>query len=85
MTDRTEDFTPMHADDIDPQIYDLYDEYCHGQMDRRTFFASASALSVAGAAGLAMAQSLIPRYAAAQTISFTDNRIKARYVLSQIS
>jgi carboxymethylenebutenolidase len=29
---------------------------------------------------LAMAQSLLPRYALAQTISFTDQRIKARYV-----
>ena len=30
--------------------------------------------------GLAMAQALLPRYAQAQTISFTDPRIKARYV-----
>ena len=29
---------------------------------------------------LAMAQSLFPRYADAQTISFTDSRIKAKYV-----
>lgn len=27
-----------------------------------------------------MAQALLPRYARAQTISFTDERIKARYV-----
>ena len=27
-----------------------------------------------------MAQALLPRYAQAQTISFTDPRIKARYV-----
>jgi len=32
------------------------------------------------AGGLAMAQSLLPRYAEAQTISFTDTRIKAQYV-----
>ena len=30
--------------------------------------------------GLAMAQALLPRYAEAQTISFTDTRIKAQYV-----
>jgi len=30
--------------------------------------------------GLAMAQALLPRYAEAQTISFTDSRIKANYV-----
>ncbi len=35
---------------------------------------------MAGVSGLAMAQALFPRYAQAQTISFTDERIKARYV-----
>ncbi len=63
--------------DIDPRIYTLYDEYCHGAMDRREFLAKAGALLVGG---MAMAQALFPRYANAQTISFTDPRIKANYV-----
>lgn len=62
---------------IDQRIYDLYDEYCHGGMDRREFL-KRSAVLVAG--GLAMAQALLPRYAQAQTVSFTDSRIKANYV-----
>ncbi|MEE4604675.1 MAG: dienelactone hydrolase family protein, partial [Desulfobacteraceae bacterium] len=70
----------MKKDTIDPKVYDLYDEYCHTQMTRRDFFNKASALAVVGGAGLAMAQALLPRYAEAQTISFTDERIKARYV-----
>jgi carboxymethylenebutenolidase len=63
--------------EIDQRIYELYDEYCHGRMDRREFLAKAAAMVVGG---LAMAQALFPRYAMAQTISFTDNRIKANYV-----
>ena len=63
--------------EIDRRIYDLYDEYCHGGMDRREFLAKA-AVAVVG--GLAMAQALFPRYVEAQTISFTDSRIKAKYV-----
>lgn len=63
--------------DIDPRIYSLYDEYCHGAMDRREFLAKAAALLVGG---MAMAQALFPRYANAQTISFTDPRIKTNYV-----
>ena len=63
--------------DIDPRIYSLYDEYCHGAMDRREFLAKAGALLVGG---MAMAQALFPRYANAQTISFTDPRIKTNYV-----
>ena len=63
--------------EIDQRVFDLYDEYCHGRIDRREFLARASALVVGG---LAMAQALLPRYALAQTISFTDARMKAQYV-----
>jgi carboxymethylenebutenolidase len=62
--------------EIDQRVFDLYDEYCHGRMDRRAFLRAASLI----AGGLAMAEALIPRYAKAQTISFTDERIKALYV-----
>ncbi|MBM3522262.1 MAG: dienelactone hydrolase family protein [Alphaproteobacteria bacterium] len=63
--------------DIDQRVFALYDEYCHGRIDRREFFAR-SAVAVVG--GLAMAHALLPQYARAQTISFTDPRIKATYV-----
>ena len=66
--------------DIDRRIYDLYDEYCHSGMTRREFLNKASAIAVVGASGLAMAQALLPRYAQAQTVSFTDERIKANYM-----
>ncbi|HJY75029.1 MAG TPA: dienelactone hydrolase family protein [Burkholderiales bacterium] len=70
----------MHAvtqAELDQQVYDLYDEYCHGRIDRREFIKRAGAL---GAGALAMAYGLMPDYARAQTISFTDSRIKAQYV-----
>jgi carboxymethylenebutenolidase len=75
----TEEFTMTEAVtqlEIDQRVFDLYDEYCHGRIDRRQFLLMASVV----AGGLAMAQSLLPRYAEAQTISFTDTRIKAQYV-----
>lgn len=67
---------PLTQLEIDQRVYDLYDEYCHGGIDRRTFLQRAALV----AGGLAMAQALLPRYAQAQTVSFTDERIKARYV-----
>jgi carboxymethylenebutenolidase len=63
--------------EIDQRVYDLYDEYCHGDIDRRQFLKRAAAL---GVAALAMAQGLLPNYARAQTVSFTDARIKGQYV-----
>lgn len=65
---------------IDQRVYDLYDQHCHGFIDRREFLARASALFIGGASALAMATALLPRYAEAQTVSFTDPRIKPRYV-----
>lgn len=61
--------------EIDQRVFDLHDEYCHGRIDRREFLARAAAVTVGG---LAMAQALFPRYAQAQTVSFTDSRIKGQ-------
>ena len=68
---------PVTQLEIDQRVFDLYDEYCHGAIDRREFLLRASTI-VAG--GLVMAQALFPRYAEAQTISFTDARMKGQYV-----
>jgi len=70
----------MTEESIDFKVYDLYDEYCHTQMTRRAFFKKASGIVVVGGSALVMAEALLPRYTAAQTISFTDERIKPRYV-----
>ncbi len=62
---------------IDQEVFDLYDEYCHGRIDRREFLRRSAAI---GTAGLAMANALLPDYARAETISPSDKRIKAQYV-----
>lgn len=61
----------MKNESIDPKVYNLYDEYCHTLMNRRNFLTVASSLAVVGGTGLAMAKAMLPRYAEAQTISFT--------------
>lgn len=66
----------LTQDWIDQRVFDLYDEYCHGRMDRRAFLERAALV----AGGLAMAHALLPNYARAQTVSFTDPKIKASYV-----
>ncbi|HEX4926811.1 MAG TPA: dienelactone hydrolase family protein [Burkholderiales bacterium] len=61
--------------EIDQKVFDLYDEYCHGRIDRREFLKRAGAMGM-----LAAATALLPDYARAQQVSFTDPRIKASYV-----
>ena len=65
---------------IDPRVFDLYDEYCHGRITRREFLSRAAAMTIGGVSALWMAQALLPRYAEAQTISFTDPRMTGTYV-----
>jgi carboxymethylenebutenolidase len=67
--------TAITQPEIDQQVFDLYDEYCHGRIDRREFLKRAGAIGA-----MSFALSLLPDYALAQTISFTDTRIKAQYV-----
>jgi len=74
MTERSSDR------ESEQRVFDLYDDYCHGRIDRRDFLLRAGALTVGGVSALTMAQALLPRYAEAQTISFTDPRIKGKYV-----
>ena len=62
------------------QVYDLYDDYCHGRIERRDFFTRAAALTIGGVSAVALAESMMPQYAEAQTVSFTDERIKPVYV-----
>ncbi|MEL7186076.1 MAG: dienelactone hydrolase family protein [Pseudomonadota bacterium] len=67
----------MNKEEIAAEIYDLYDEYCHGKIDRRQFFERAGAAAITG---VAMASALLPNYADAQEVLFTDERIKANWV-----
>jgi carboxymethylenebutenolidase len=62
---------PLTQIEIDQRVFDLYEEYCHGHMDRREFLQN---LRPSTAGGLAMVQSLLPRYRRAEMISFTARR-----------
>lgn len=67
------------ASDFAPEVLALFDQYVHGQIDRRGFLVGAArfAAGAAGAAGLLAA--LSPSFAAAQQVAPDDARLLAAY------
>jgi carboxymethylenebutenolidase len=63
---------------IPPQAYALYDQYAHGQIDRRQFVSSLSGL-VGAAATAGLLGALLPNYSLAEQVSFNDPTIIAEY------
>ncbi|MGO3345317.1 MAG: dienelactone hydrolase family protein [Marinomonas sp.] len=81
MTGITKDSTPTKSITHIPQAaFDWYDEYAHGDIDRRTFLSRLSTLSVAGLTLPVVAGALIPNYALAEQVSFNDADLNANYV-----
>src|ERR1700678_4471291 len=57
----------------------LYNEFIHGEITRRSFMEGLQRLAVGGLAAAAMIDALMPNYVLGQQVSRTDDRIKATY------
>ncbi len=57
----------------------LYNEFIHGEITRRSFMEGLQRLAIGGLAAAAMIDALMPNYALGQQVSRTDDRIKATY------
>lgn len=65
---------------IPQEAFNWYDEYAHGIIDRRTFMTRLGTLTATGLTMSVLLGALMPDYAQAEQVSFTDPDIKARYV-----
>jgi carboxymethylenebutenolidase len=65
--------------EIPQQAFDWYDEYAHGDIDRRTFMARLATLAGAGVSVGMLSSALIPNYALAEQVSFNDPEIRASF------
>lgn len=73
--------TEHHTIEIPQQAFDWYDEYAHGDIDRRTFLERLATLAGAGVTLGMLTTALIPNYALAEQVSFNDPDIHASYAL----
>ena len=58
------------------EMFDLYDQYCHNDIDRRTFMDRLAKFAVGGVTVAMLAEALLPRYASALQIAEQDKRIR---------
>ena len=75
------DERPMQrASDFDPEVLLIFDQYVHGDIDRRTFLARVGEFAVGTVTAAGLLGALSPRFAEAQQIAPGDARLEARYV-----
>jgi carboxymethylenebutenolidase len=67
------------ASDYPQELLDLFHEYQHGDIDRRTFLDRAGKFAVGGLTAAAIFEGLRPNYAWAQQVPKDDARIKTGY------
>src|SRR5215217_3868714 len=67
------------ASDYPQELLDLFHEYQHGDMDRRTFLDRAGKFAVGGLTAAAIFEGLRPNYAWAQQVPKDDARIATSY------
>lgn len=71
---------PIKKEDLDQEIFDMYDYYVHGKIDRREFINRLSVYAVGGLTVSALLSFLMPNYAEAKKFTLTDPRLQAEYV-----
>ncbi|MDH4058868.1 MAG: dienelactone hydrolase family protein, partial [Cyclobacteriaceae bacterium] len=58
----------IRKEDIKQEVFDLYDQYAHNQIDRRTFMDKLSTYAVGGLTVPGILAFLLPKYASAKQI-----------------
>jgi carboxymethylenebutenolidase len=69
----------LQTDNIPQEAFDWYDEYAHGEIDRRTFMKKLGGLAALGFSMSVLTSALLPNYLFAEQVSFNDDSIKASY------
>ena len=69
-----------NADDFDPQVLKLFDQYVHGAIDRRGFLDRAARYAVGGTSAAGLLAALSPDFASAQQVAPTDARLRTEFI-----
>ena len=70
----------LTANDFDPEVLRLFDQYVHGGIDRRGFLDRAAKYAVGGTTAVMLLEALSPKFAQAQQVPAADPRIQTETV-----
>ncbi len=68
------------ASDFDQELLNLFDQYVHGDVDRRGFLEKAAKFAVGGVTALMLLEALSPKFAEAEVVPKDDKRLKTSYL-----
>lgn len=66
--------------DFDPDVLRLFDQYVHGQIDRRGFLSGAARFALGATTAVGLLAALSPQFAMAQQVEPDDVRLRASYL-----
>jgi carboxymethylenebutenolidase len=71
---------PIDKKDIKQEVFDLYDDYAHNRVNRRSFMQKLSAYAVGGLTVPALMSFLMPDYEGNIQVKADDPRLKSEYI-----
>ena len=70
----------INKKDLDPAIFDLYNDFAHNRIDRRGFMDGLSVYAVGGLTVPALVEYLMPRYQTRQQTSPEDPDLNTEFI-----
>ncbi len=71
---------PIKKEDLNQEIFNIYDDYCHSKIGRREFVNKLSLYAVGGMTVSALMAYLMPNYAEAKKFQNNDPRLISEYI-----
>lgn len=72
--------TDIKKEDVKQEVFDLYDDYAHNRVDRRSFMEKLAIYAVGGLTVPSLMSFLMPDYIDAIQIDAADPRLKSEYI-----
>ncbi|MDF0715372.1 dienelactone hydrolase family protein [Muricauda sp. 334s03] len=71
---------PLKREDIKQEVFDLYDEYAHNQIDRREFMEKLSVYAVGGITMASLMSFIMPNYKDTLTVLPNDPELDSKFI-----